>query len=210
MATSPVSMRNTWRDRRDDIPKTPGTGRAIIHSPGDHRLPCLVQPRQLKADEVVTLLLLLQDYPFPRENTATLEGTSPKWNHLSKGYTDPVKKMQGPAMRAAAGLAIDRELRDEPLEEFTLQEVNELAEGIRERVYTSLRHHQQEEARRIQEGKERKRTAQLNHDRKHTERTRKKVLFPDETRRRAVTLVKTHALSFYATTPSSGGHPRTA
>jgi len=66
MATSPVSMRNASRDRRDrdDVPKTPGTGRAIVHSPGEYRLPCLVHSRQLKVDEVTTLLLLLQDYPF--------------------------------------------------------------------------------------------------------------------------------------------------
>jgi hypothetical protein len=69
-------------------------------------------------------------------------------------------------------------------------------EGIRDRVYASLRHRQEKEARRIQEGEARKRAAQRDDDRKHTERTRKKVVFLEEARRRAVTLLKTRAMSF--------------
>jgi hypothetical protein len=98
-------------------------------------------------------------------------------------------------MRAAARLAIDRELRSEPLDEFTPQEVNELAEGIRERVYTSLRHRQEKEARRTQEAEERKRAANRDDDRKHTERTKKKTAFLHEARRRAAALLKTRSLS---------------
>src|SRR5262245_10371720 len=90
MATSPVSMRNIWRDRRDDVPNTPETGRAIIHSPGAHRLPRLVHQQQLSHDYCFCRITR-----SPREHTATLEGTSPKWNHLSKGYTDQSKKCRG-------------------------------------------------------------------------------------------------------------------
>lgn len=100
------------------------------------------------------------------------------------------------AMRAAANLTIDRELRTEPLEEFTPQEVNELAEGIRERVYTSLRHQQENGARRTQEAEARKQAAKRDQDRQYAERTRKKAAFIEEARRRAVTLLKTRDLSF--------------
>jgi len=98
-------------------------------------------------------------------------------------------------MRAAARLAIDRELRSEPLDEFTPQEVYELAEGIRERVYTSLRHRQEKEARRTHEAEERKRAVQRDDDRKHTERKKRKAAFLNEALRRVVTFLKTHALS---------------
>ena len=64
-------------------------------------------------------------------------------------------------MRAEARLAIDRELRDEPLEEFTPQEVRELAEGIREQVYVSFQRRQEKETRRAQEAEDRKRAASL-------------------------------------------------
>lgn len=107
----------------------------------------------------------------------------------------PVKSVTV-AMRAEARLAMDRELRDEPLEEFTFQEVNELTEGIRERVYTLHWHRQEEEERRIQEGESRTRATQRDQDRTQTERTRKKVVFLDEARRRAVNLLKTRALPF--------------
>lgn len=98
-------------------------------------------------------------------------------------------------MRTAARLAIDRELRDEPLEEFLPQEVNELAEGIRERVYTSFRHRQEKETRRTQEVEEHKRAAQRDDDRKHRERIKKKAAFLNEAQRRVITFLKTHALS---------------
>jgi DNA primase len=99
-------------------------------------------------------------------------------------------------MRAEARLALDRELRNEPLEEFTLQEVNELTEGIRQRVYTPHWHRQEKEDRRIQDREARTRATQRDQDRTHTERTRKKVVFLDEARRRAVALLKPRALSF--------------
>jgi hypothetical protein len=98
-------------------------------------------------------------------------------------------------MRAAARLAIDRELRHEPLDEFTPQEVSELAEGIRERVYTSFRRRQEKETRRTQEVEDRKRADQHDDDRKQEERTKKKVAFLNEARRRAVALFNTRSLS---------------
>jgi hypothetical protein len=98
-------------------------------------------------------------------------------------------------MRGAARLEIDRELRNEPLEEFTPQEVTELAEGVRERVYTSFRHRQEKEARRIQEVEERKRADQRDDDRKHTERKKRKAAFLNETLRRVVTFLKTRSFS---------------
>ena len=98
-------------------------------------------------------------------------------------------------MRAGAKLAIERELRDEPLEEFSPQEVNELAEGVRDRVYTSARRRQEKETQRTQELEERKRAAQRDDDRKHNERSKKKAAFLDEARRRVVTLLKARSLS---------------
>ena len=98
-------------------------------------------------------------------------------------------------MRAEAKLAIERELRDEPLEEFSPQEVNELAEGIRDRIYTSFRHRQEKETRRTREAEERKRADQRDDDRKNTERIKKKAAFLNEALRRVITFLKTHSLS---------------
>lgn len=100
-----------------------------------------------------------------------------------------------PEMRAKARLAIDRELRDEPLDEFTPQEVRELAEGIRERVYLSIQRRQENEARRGQEAEDRKRAGQLENTRKQQERIKKKDLFLTEARRRAIVLFQTRSLS---------------
>jgi len=98
-------------------------------------------------------------------------------------------------MRAAARLAIEHELRDEPLEEFSPQEVIELAEGLRDRVYTSFWSRQKKEAQRTQEAEERKRADQRDDDRKQKERTKKKAAFLNEALRRVITFLKTHALS---------------
>ena len=98
-------------------------------------------------------------------------------------------------MRAAARLAMDRELRNEPLEEFSPQEVILLAEGIRDRVYTSFRRRQEKQARRTQEAEERKRVDQRNDDSKNTERTKKKAAFLKEAQRRVVTFLKTRSHS---------------
>lgn len=98
-------------------------------------------------------------------------------------------------MRAAARLAIERELRDEPLEEFSPQEVIELAEGVRDRTYSSFWSRQKEETQRTQEAEERKRADQLDDDRKHTERKKRKAAFLNETLRRVVTFLKTRSLS---------------
>jgi hypothetical protein len=98
-------------------------------------------------------------------------------------------------MRAEARLAIDRELRNEPLDEFTPQEVRELVEGLRDRVYTSIQRRQEKETRRAQEVKDRKRADQLEHDRTQQERTKKKNAFLAEARRRAIVLFQTRSLS---------------
>jgi len=98
-------------------------------------------------------------------------------------------------MRAEARLAIDRKLRNEPLDEFTPQEVRELVEGIRDRVYASLQRRQEKETQRAQEGEDRERAEQLEHDRTQQERTKKKVAFLTEARRRAVVLFQTRSLS---------------
>jgi len=109
----------------------------------------------------------------------------------SWGFTGPVTA----EMRAAARLAIERELRDEPLEEFSSQEVIELAEGVCDRVYSSFWSRQKKETQRIQEAEERKRADQRDDDRKHKERTKKKAAFLNEAQRRVITFLKTHALS---------------
>jgi hypothetical protein len=98
-------------------------------------------------------------------------------------------------MRAEARLAIDRELRNEPLDEFTPQEVRELVEGIRNRVYTSIQRRQEKETRRAQEREDRKRADQLEHARTQQDRTKKKGAFLTEARRRAVVLFRTRSLS---------------
>ena len=100
-----------------------------------------------------------------------------------------------PEMRAEARLAIDRELRDEPLDEFTPQEVRELAECVRERVYLSIQRRQENEARRGQDAEDRKRARQLQNNRKQQERIKKKDLFLTEARRRAIVLFQTRSLS---------------
>lgn len=98
-------------------------------------------------------------------------------------------------MRAEARLAIDRELRHEPLDEFTPQEVRELVEGVRDRVYTAIQRQQEKETRRAQESNARKRADQLETIRQQQGRTNKKCAFLIEARRRAVVLFRTRSLS---------------
>lgn len=98
-------------------------------------------------------------------------------------------------MRAAAKLAIDRELRHEPLEEFAPQEVDQLAEGVRDRVYNSFLRKQEKDARRNEEEIERTHANKCNDDRKHTARTKRKAAYLDEAQRRAVSFLKTRSLS---------------
>jgi len=98
-------------------------------------------------------------------------------------------------MRAEARLTIDRELRHEPLDEFTPQEVRELVEGIRERVFLSIQRRQEKETRRIREAEERTRAGQLENTLKQQERSQKKAAFLTEARRRAVVLFQTRSLS---------------
>jgi len=98
-------------------------------------------------------------------------------------------------MRAEARLAIDRELRNEPLDEFTPQEVRELVEDIRERIYISIQRRQEKETRRAQDAEDRKRAEHLEHDRTQQERTKKKSAFLTEARRRAVVLFQRRSLS---------------
>lgn len=98
-------------------------------------------------------------------------------------------------MRAEARLAIDRELRNEPLDEFSTQEVRELVEGIRERVYISIQRRQEKETRRAQEAEDRKRAEHLEHDRAQQERTERKSAFLNEAQRRAIVLFRTRSLS---------------
>ena len=98
-------------------------------------------------------------------------------------------------MRAEARLAIDRELRNEPLDEFTTQEMRELGEGIRERVYISIQRREEDQTRRAQEAEDRKRAEHLEHDRSQEECTKKKGAFLAEARRRAVVLLQTRSLS---------------
>ena len=98
-------------------------------------------------------------------------------------------------MRAAGTWAIERELRHEPIEEWTVQEVNELAESVRDRVYTSFLRRQEKEARQTREADERRRANQRNEERTQTERRKKKVAYIDEAQRRLLTCFKTRALS---------------
>ena len=98
-------------------------------------------------------------------------------------------------MRAAARLAIDRELRTEPLEEFSPQEVIELADGVRDRVYASFWSRQKKETQRTQEAEERKRAAQRDDDRQRNECIRKKAAFLNEAQRRVISFLKTCSLS---------------
>lgn len=120
-----------------------------------------------------------------------LQAAKSKAIDRSWGFTGTVTA----EMRAAARLAIERELRSEPLEEFTPQEVNELAEGIRDRGYFSFWRRQKKEAQRTQEAEERNRANQRDDDRKYNERTKKKAAFLNEAQRRVITVLKTHALS---------------
>lgn len=120
-----------------------------------------------------------------------LEAAKSKAIDRSWGFTGTVTV----EMRAAARLTIDRELRDEPLEEFSSQEVIELAEGVRDRVYASFWSRQKEETQRTQEAEERKRADQCDDDRKQKERTKKKAAFLNEAHRRVITFLKIHALS---------------
>jgi hypothetical protein len=98
-------------------------------------------------------------------------------------------------MRAEARLAIDRELRNEPLDEFTSQEVRELVECIRDRVYNSIQRRHEKEMRRAQEAEDRKRAGQLENNQIQKERTKKKSAFLTEARRRAIVLFRTRSLS---------------
>ena len=100
-------------------------------------------------------------------------------------------------MRAEARLKIDRELRHEPLDEFTPQELRELVEGIRDRVYLSIQRRQEKDARRVQEADARKRADQLETHRKQQERIKKKDVFLTEARRRAIVLFQTRSLSLF-------------
>ena len=104
-------------------------------------------------------------------------------------------------MRAAAKLAIERELRNEPLEELSLLEVGELAGGVRDRIYTAFFHQQEQDARRTNEAEERKRFNQRKHERTQydaectqQERQKRKAAILDEARRRIVRLLKTSPL----------------
>ena len=107
----------------------------------------------------------------------------------------PVTGTVTPEMRASAKLTIDRELRNEPLEEWSPQEVIQLAEGIRDRLYSSFHRRQEKQARRTQEETARYRANQRNHDRKDTERTKRKAAYLDEAQRRAISFLKTRSLS---------------
>lgn len=95
----------------------------------------------------------------------------------------------------SAKLAIDRELRNEPLEEFSPQEVDQLAEGVRDRVYNSFLRRKEKDGRRIQDEAERNLANQRNDDRKHTARIKRKAAYLNEAHRRAVTFLKTCSLS---------------
>lgn len=97
-------------------------------------------------------------------------------------------------MRATAKLTIDRELRNEPLEELPPQEVDELVGGVRDRVYSSFWSRQKKETRRTREAEERKRADQRDDDRKQKERTKKKAAFLNEAQRRVISFLKTHTL----------------
>ena len=98
-------------------------------------------------------------------------------------------------MRAAGTLAIERELRNEPIEEWTVQEVNELAAGVRDRVYTSFLRRQEKETRRTRDLDERRRANQRNEEHTQTARRKKKAAYLEEAQRRLVTCFKTRALS---------------
>src|SRR5262249_13568197 len=65
-----------------------------------------------------------------------------EWSYMGRVTAD---------MRAEARLAIDRELRSEPLDEFTPDELRELVEGVRNRIYTCIQRRQERETRRNQE-----------------------------------------------------------
>jgi hypothetical protein len=97
-------------------------------------------------------------------------------------------------MRADAKLAIDHELRDERLEEFSAQEVTELAEGIRDRVYATFLRGQEQAARRTCEAEGRKQRDEADAHRKAQERTKKKAAYLEEAGRRTTALMKSRSL----------------
>jgi hypothetical protein len=96
-----------------------------------------------------------------------------------------------PEMRAAAKLTIERELRKEPLEELSSQEVNKLAAGVRDRIYTSFLRQQEQEAEQTRDVKEPTRRDQRNEERRHQEWSKKKLTYLDEARRRAIIVLNT-------------------
>jgi hypothetical protein len=98
-------------------------------------------------------------------------------------------------MLTAGTWAIERELRNEPLEEWTVQEVNELAAGVRDRVYTSFLRRQEKEARRTRDLDERRRATQRNEECTQTEHRKKKAAYMEEAQCRLVTCFNTRALS---------------
>ena len=98
-------------------------------------------------------------------------------------------------MRAAGTLAIERELRNEPIEDWPTQEVNDFAAGVRDRVYTSFLRRQEKEARRTREADEHRRANQWNEERTQTACRKKKAAFIDEAQRRLVTCFNTRGLS---------------
>jgi hypothetical protein len=97
-------------------------------------------------------------------------------------------------MRAEAKLAIDRELRNEPLEEWTPQEVMSVAEGIRDRLYATVLQAQEKAARRKRELEDRKRTDEAEEIQKARERKKKKAAYLEEAGRRTTVLLKSRSL----------------
>jgi hypothetical protein len=98
-------------------------------------------------------------------------------------------------MRAEARLAIERKLRDEPLEEFAVQEIMELAEGIRDGIYTSFLQQQEQDAQRARQLEEQKRRDENHEVRQERDRSKKKAAFMEEAARRLRAWFKTRSLS---------------
>jgi hypothetical protein len=94
-------------------------------------------------------------------------------------------------MKTAARLAIDRELRNEPLEEWAVSEVSALAASIRDRLYLSVQREAEDAAKKTLEQEKQDLAKLLN----RKERTKRKDQWMDEALRRLGREIRIHAIS---------------
>ena len=93
-------------------------------------------------------------------------------------------------MKADARLHIDRELRNEPLEEWPLSESLEMAAALRDRIYTAA-HREREKATKLSREEQER---DLNELRGQTERTKRKEQWITEALSRLATQIRVHSI----------------